>query len=158
MSLYLKEERLGHVKQVAVVCTSCHYSETLTEHNGALDYALVYGSYLNEVREELRMWERGDRLFARFPESGHWLKVIRMRKERPFWPHFKDDPELENALLAEPELYAFLRNCIAHLPGRMETCRKLIQKWEGELDFRLLKCPSCANPTLILEPGLFESL
>jgi hypothetical protein len=158
VSLYLKEDRLREVALVPVVCSSCHSAETLTGHDDALDYALVYGSYLSELREELRMWERGAQLFARFPESGHWLKVIRMRKERPFWPYFKDDAELENALLAEPDLYLFLRNQIAYLPGRMEFCKERIRKWEGELDFRLLKCTSCGKASLTLEPEFFESL
>ena len=156
--LHPKEATLAGVEQVAVVCSSCHYSGILSERDAALDYALVYGTYLNEAREELRMWVRAEQLFARFPASGHWLKVMRTRPDRPYWPHFREDPELESALLAEPDLYAFLRNNAAYLPGRMRHTKELIQKWEAELDFKLLKCPVCDNATLTLEPELFGSL
>lgn len=139
MSLSVKEDTLGTVEQVPVVCPTCRYSGTLPDHDKALNYALVYNTYLHEVRDELRMLVRVEQLFASFPNSGHYLKVLKTRLDRPAWPHFRDDPDFEKALEAEPDLSEFLKNkCARYVPGRLRKVKELVQKWENELDFTLL--------------------
>ncbi len=83
---------------------------------------------------------------------------MRTRPERPYWPYFRDDPEFENALVAEPDLYTFLREHASYLPARMQFTKERIQKWEEELDFAVLKCPACGTASVIVEGEFFEGL
>jgi ribosomal protein S27AE len=159
MSIRCPEDSLRKVERLPILCAGCGYSTTLSEHDASLDQALVESTYLHELRRELVLLERTEEFFARFPGSKHRLKVSKAYRDRKELREIQDDPEFEDALRAEPDLYRFLTNHSSFLlPARLRGVRESIQQVQTSLDVRLVECPNCKTGHLTIEHELFQTL
>lgn len=142
-----------------IVCAACGHSAVLSAHSAPLDRALVYSTFLRELRHELGLLERTERFFARFPASKHRLKISKTHCDRKDLGEIQDDPEFEKELRAEPELYAFLTEPSSFLlPARLRGVKKCIHHLQADLDISLVVCPACKTGQLTIEEEFFQRL
>lgn len=159
MSIRCPEDSLRKADHVPIMCSACSYSTTLAEHSESLDVALVNSTCLSELQHELSLLERTEQFFERFPASKHRLKLSKTRGDPKELREIQDDPEFENALRAEPDLYDFLTDHSSFLLlPRLRGVRESIQHLQEDLDVSLVGCPKCKTGRLLIEKNFFQRL
>ena len=148
---------------VPVVCPGCGYHENLRHPRKDLCQALYARTFLDEAREEVEMLERVERLFSRFPEAQGFINVSVDQILSGQWPLVKtaDDPALQEALDADPELTRFLQGSSFSLPARLRFLREQVQHMEEECargKVAQKRCPACHNNHLRVEHTFYNRL
>jgi hypothetical protein len=146
-----------------VYCPSCGYSDNLHRPDRWLRHAVLERTVLDELKEELALLNRAERLFERFPEGHQLIETSIDRLLSGRWPSVKEigNPALVEALDADPELKQFLESRMFSLPGRGEYVQGQVE--EIEKDARedpvfQAACPACQRDALRLERTFYDGL
>ena len=143
------ESTIRQVERVPIRCDSCGYRAELSGRSEELDAALVVAGYFNELRTERALLQRLQTLLSavpdwreRFESSGFVCRA----------------PEFQTALAADPELHEFLRRCSFRIVPRFQFVEAAIREQKAERVQHLLRCPSCTDGFIYIEPDFFTRL
>lgn len=136
------------------VCAACGAESEVRCDAEPTRAALIAASYLAEFRAELDLLRRADRLFRRFPGSGHPVKVAKERIAPGPTP-WAADPAFERELRADPRLYDYLAGSSFHLPARLAFAAERVAELAAMAG---AICPTCGTAGLRLEPDFFDRL
>ncbi len=156
MSIVDKHGALSRMPFVPVFCDSCGQASELTCVSEQTRNALIQMGNYRELRRELELLERTERLFARFPNSRHRLVAEHLHL-RPNEVPTTADEAFERALGEDAELREFLTHCGFLLTARLEFVRTSVASYTNWQHF-LIPCPTCGAGILCLEREFFEHL
>ncbi|MGE3805921.1 MAG: hypothetical protein AB7K24_14710, partial [Gemmataceae bacterium] len=152
-----KRAALREYTTAPMVCRSCGAVSDLTCTDEATRAALIEAAYRDELRDELDLLQRADRLFKRFPHSRHPVKVAREQLDPGPCP-WVSDPEFARALLAERGRYDFLSSSSFYLPARLRCVLEQAAIMDRSPEPPRFECPACGFVPLRLDAACFERL
>lgn len=167
----IEAERFVHV-----VCTECGFQDKMETDDVSFKHDLVSHTYLLQVRRELSILQRLDRIVKQYPDSKHRDKVrltthkfegtryYLVMTDQPLEQQpiierkIEDDPEFQAELDNDPELKEHIRHSSFLLYGRLPEVQKMIAYFQGSFNRERIRCKECTKGLLFIEESQFDNL